>query len=203
MNLCIKWNPSNQSFLQTAQGLPVYPGTDLLNASVLAVAIQFCQAKGKIVTISLGGSSGSIGFSDDIQAKAFAQTIWDLFLGGESNTRPFGSAVLDGWHFLAEILGKWKNWLPFSDVCSVDLDIEGGSQTGYTAFVTALRGFMGKGSKQWVIYQIRENLLYMMSITRYYITAGGQRVLSAKQESLTAMDSSTVSISRLISRPDS
>lgn len=62
---------------------------------------------------------------------------------------------------------------------------------------------MGKGSKQWVIYQIRENLLYMMSITRYYITAGGQRVLSAKQESLTAMGSSTVSISRLISRPDS
>ena len=68
----------------------------MLDCSSLAAGIQVCQSKGKIVTISLGGSSGSIGFSDDTQAKAFAQTIWDLFLGGSSNTRPFGSAVLDG-----------------------------------------------------------------------------------------------------------
>lgn len=106
-----------------------FSGTALLNCSFLAAGIQACQSKGKIVTISLGGSSGSIGFSDDTQAKAFAQTIWDLFLGGSSNTRPFGSAVLDG----------------------IDLDVEGGSETGYTAFISALRGLMASGSKQYYI----------------------------------------------------
>lgn len=120
INLANSCNTVNQS---------VFPGTALLDCSSLAAGIQACQSKGKIVTISLGGSSGSIGFSDDTQAKAFAQTIWDLFLGGSSNTRPFGSAVLDG----------------------IDLDIEGGSQTGYTAFVSTLRGLMAGGSKQYYI----------------------------------------------------
>lgn len=50
-----------------------------------------------------------------------------MFLGGASPgwPRPFGDAVLDG----------------------VDLDIEGGSATGYAAFVTAMRGlYTGAGS---------------------------------------------------------
>ncbi|KAL4063885.1 carbohydrate-binding module family 5 protein [Scleroderma yunnanense] len=108
---------------------PVFPGTAMPDCSFLVAGIQACQKKGKIITISLGGATGAIGFSDDTQAKTFAQTIWDLFLGGSSNTRPFGSAVLDG----------------------IDLDIEGGSQTGYTAFVTTLRGLMANGNKQYYI----------------------------------------------------
>lgn len=55
-----------------------------------------CQSAGKAVTISLGGGSGNIHFQNDSQAAAYAQTIWNLFLGGKSKTRPFGSAVLDG-----------------------------------------------------------------------------------------------------------
>lgn len=45
----------------------------------------------------MGGATGSVGFSSDSQAEAFADTVWDLFLGGSSSTRPFGSAVLDGY----------------------------------------------------------------------------------------------------------
>ncbi|KAI6028833.1 glycoside hydrolase family 18 protein [Pisolithus orientalis] len=106
-----------------------FPGTSMLNCTILAPDIEACQAAGKIVTISLGGEAGSVGFLNDTQAQVFAQTIWDLFLEGSSPNRPFGSAVLDG----------------------VDLDIEGGSQTGYAAFVTALRALMAKGSKQYYI----------------------------------------------------
>jgi chitinase len=40
-----------------------------------------------------------------------------MLLGGKGKNRPFGDAILDG----------------------VDLDIEGGSATGYAAFVTQLR----------------------------------------------------------------
>ncbi|KAI6039115.1 glycoside hydrolase family 18 protein [Pisolithus marmoratus] len=106
-----------------------FPGTSMPNCTFLGPDIETCQAAGKILTISLGGATGSAGFSNDSQAQAFAQTIWDLFLEGSSPDRPFGSAVLDG----------------------VDLDIEGGSQTGYAAFVTALRALMAKGSKQYYI----------------------------------------------------
>lgn len=55
-----------------------------------------CQSKGKIVTMSLGGATGSVGFSSDSQAETFADTVWNTFLGGSSSTRPFGNAVLDG-----------------------------------------------------------------------------------------------------------
>ena len=59
--------------------------------------MQTCQAKGTIVTISLGGATGSVGFTSDSQAEDFADTVWDLFLGGSSDTRPFGDAILDGY----------------------------------------------------------------------------------------------------------
>ncbi|KAI5989798.1 glycoside hydrolase family 18 protein [Pisolithus orientalis] len=75
---------------------PPFSGTSMPNCTFLGPDIEACQAAGKIVTISLGGATGSAGFSNDSQAQAFAQTIWDLFLEGSSPDRPFGSAVLDG-----------------------------------------------------------------------------------------------------------
>ncbi|KAJ8594091.1 glycoside hydrolase [Rhizopogon salebrosus TDB-379] len=108
---------------------PVFSGTNLPNCSFLASSIEACQAAGKIVTISLGGATGSNGFANDTQAAAYAQTIWNLFLGGTSSTRPFGAAILDG----------------------IDMDIEGGSQTGFVSFLTALRSLMNGGNKPYYI----------------------------------------------------
>lgn len=96
------------------------------DCSFLAADIETCQSKGKIVTISLGGATGSATFSSDAQAEAFADTIWNVFLGGSGSVRPFGAAVLDG----------------------VDLDIEGGSSTGYVAFVNQLRSHYSGASKR-------------------------------------------------------
>ena len=73
-----------------------FPGTQMPDCSALASDIQACQANGKLVTISLGGATGAVGFSSDSQAESFADTIWNTFLGGSSSTRPFGNAVLDG-----------------------------------------------------------------------------------------------------------
>ncbi|KAG2119374.1 glycoside hydrolase family 18 protein [Suillus clintonianus] len=106
-----------------------FPGTGLLNCSFLASDIEMCQSAGKAVTISLGGGSGNIHFQNDAQAAAYAKTIWNLFLGGTSKTRPFGSAILDG----------------------IDMDIEGGSQTGYVSFLTALRKLMNRSKKKYYI----------------------------------------------------
>jgi chitinase len=55
-----------------------------------------CQSKGKAIILSLGGAAGAYGFSDDAEAKDFAHTIWNLFLGGSSATRPLDDAILDG-----------------------------------------------------------------------------------------------------------
>ncbi|KAF8235605.1 glycoside hydrolase [Tricholoma matsutake] len=107
----------------------VFPGTNLANCQFLATDIQTCQAAGKIITISLGGASGAASFSSDAQGIAFADTIWNLFLGGSSSTRPFGNAVLDG----------------------VDLDIEGGGSTGFAAFVTQLRTHFNGASKPYYV----------------------------------------------------
>ncbi|KAF5383765.1 hypothetical protein D9615_003771 [Tricholomella constricta] len=107
----------------------VFPGTSLAQCQFLAADIKACQARGKIVTLSLGGATGAATFSSDAQAQTFADTVWNLFLGGSSSTRPFGDAVLDG----------------------VDLDIEGGSSTGYAAFVTRIRSHANGASKKYYV----------------------------------------------------
>lgn len=83
----------------------------------MAKDIKACQAKGKAVTLSLGGATGVGGFTSDQQAQKFADQVYDIFLGGSSDTRPFGDAVLDG----------------------IDLDVEGGTSEGYAAFVDQIR----------------------------------------------------------------
>ncbi|KAG5633744.1 Chitinase 1, partial [Asterophora parasitica] len=105
---------------------PVFPGSSLAQCQFLASSIKACQARGKIVTLSLGGATGGSTFASNAQAETFAQQVWNLFFGGSSNTRPFGDAVLDG----------------------IDLDIEGGSSNGYAAFVNRFRALSNGASKK-------------------------------------------------------
>ncbi|KAJ7205731.1 glycoside hydrolase family 18 protein [Mycena pura] len=121
---------SNATFGQICgTGSGVFPGTNLANCQFLAAEIEACQAMGKTITISLGGGQTSSTLSSDAQGVAFANTIWDLFLGGSSSTRPFGSAVLDG----------------------VDLDIEVGAPPGYAAFVSQIRALSTGASKHYFV----------------------------------------------------
>ncbi|KAG6864633.1 hypothetical protein C0991_008165 [Blastosporella zonata] len=107
----------------------VFPGTMLAMCPDLADDIRACQARGKILTISLGGATGSSSISSNAQGRAFAETVWNLFLGGSSDTRPFGDAVLDG----------------------VDLDIENGNGSGLAAFITQLRELSQGGNKRYYV----------------------------------------------------
>ncbi|KAK9324413.1 glycoside hydrolase superfamily [Lipomyces orientalis] len=125
------------SFLMTfyaADGLPevnfanacsdTFPGTTLLKCDQIAEDIQTCQAEGKKVLLSLGGAAGSYGFSSDSEGSSFATTLWNMFGGGTSDYRPFGSAVVDGF----------------------DLDIENANSIGYAAFVEQMRSLYGGGN---------------------------------------------------------
>ncbi|GJE89922.1 glycoside hydrolase family 18 protein [Phanerochaete sordida] len=117
-NTCNQWDDS------------VFPGTALANCQAAMEAdIKTCQSKGKAITLSLGGATGQIGFSSDSQAQQFATQIWNLFLGGSSSTRPFGTAVLDG----------------------IDLDIESGTPAHYAAFVTQIRTLAAPTGKKYII----------------------------------------------------
>jgi chitinase len=92
----------------------------LLRCPEIEADIASCHAAGKKVLLSMGGASGAYGFTGDAEAEAFAETVWDMFLGGEGEVRPFGDQSLDG----------------------VDLDIEGGGPAGYAAFARRLRAIM-------------------------------------------------------------
>lgn len=104
-----------------------FPGTSLVNCASLAPDITSCQEKGKIVTLSLGGAEGSFGFQNSSQATAFAHTIWNMFLGGSSATRPFGDAVLDG----------------------INLDFENGAPDYVATFLDAIRSLAEGADKQY------------------------------------------------------
>ncbi|KAJ1720621.1 Chitinase 2 [Coemansia erecta] len=107
-----------------------FPDSALLHCPTIAQDIKFCQSKGKAVILSMGGASGAYGFSSDADGANFADTVWNMFFKGSSDQRPFDDAVLDG----------------------IDLDIEGGSPTGYASFIKKLRSHYSKDSdKQYYI----------------------------------------------------
>jgi chitinase len=113
--------PSRPASFHTAHLAPHALLPHAAQCPAVGTAIKACQAKGKKVVLSLGGAAGVYGFASDAEATTFANTLWNMFLGGTKPgfPRPFGDAVLDG----------------------VDLDIEGGGSTGYAALIAALRGF--------------------------------------------------------------
>ncbi|KAJ2745327.1 Chitinase 2 [Coemansia sp. BCRC 34301] len=107
-----------------------FPDSQLLHCPDVAADIKYCQSQGKIVLLSMGGAAGAYGFNSDAQAQGYADTVWNMFLAGNSTQRPFDDAVLDG----------------------VDLDIEGGSTTGYAAYIAQLRArFAAGGGKRFYI----------------------------------------------------
>jgi chitinase len=73
----------------------------MADCSFMASQIKECQDKGKIVTLSLGGAASEVGFSTDSQARTFADNIWEMFLSGSGQKRPFGDAILDGYAALS------------------------------------------------------------------------------------------------------
>lgn len=96
-------------------------------------------------------------------------------MGGSSDTRPFGNAILDGYVL----------WLPVVDVyhsqsylfSSVDLDIEGGSPSHYTAFVNKLREYYAGADKSYVSLVYLEILRVLGLISyhgSYYVFAAPQ-----------------------------
>ena len=101
----------------------------LLRCEEIEADLAACHAAGKKVILSLGGASGAYGFISDAEAESFADTVWDMFLGGDGPLRPFGAGSLDG----------------------VDLDIEGGGPAGYAAFVRRLRETMDAAAGDWLI----------------------------------------------------
>lgn len=85
-------------------GNGAFPGTRLADCAFLADDIKYCQSKGKAVTLSLGGAQATVGFGGVQEATAFADTVWEMFLGGKGAMRPFGDAVLDGCVILSAFL---------------------------------------------------------------------------------------------------
>ncbi|XP_021887803.1 acidic endochitinase-like [Carica papaya] len=83
--------------------------------------IKTCQRLGIKVLLSLGGGVGTYTLSSADDARQVANFLWNTFLGGQSSSRPFGNAVLDG----------------------IDFDIELGTNQHWDVLARALRGFSG------------------------------------------------------------
>ncbi|OIW12542.1 hypothetical protein TanjilG_04706 [Lupinus angustifolius] len=81
--------------------------------------IKGCQGQGIKVLLSLGGGAGSYSLNSADDATNLANYLWNNFLGGSSDSRPFGDAVLDG----------------------IDFDIEAGGAQHYDDLARALDAF--------------------------------------------------------------
>lgn len=92
--------------------------------ATLTTDIQLCQSMGIKVLLSLGGASGSYQLTLTSDAQSVADYIWNNYLSGNSDSRPLGSAVLDG----------------------VDFDMESGSDY-YNDLATALSGYSTSSNK--------------------------------------------------------
>lgn len=121
-----------------------YPGTSILYCPKIGRDIKACQDRGKAIVLSIGGESGSYSLPDEASGRAFADQVWNLFLGGSSETRPFEDAILDG----------------------IDLDLESGQNVGYVAFIETLRSKFSSTSCS--------SCSSSLGKRRYYITAAPQ-----------------------------
>ncbi|KAG7191251.1 Chitinase 1, partial [Scheffersomyces spartinae] len=101
----------------------------LLHCPQIGEDIKYCQSKGKKVMISMGGASGSYGFSSEAEGSEFATTLWNKFGGGSDAERPFDDAVVDGF----------------------DFDIEHGAETGYVALAEGLKSYFATASKKYYL----------------------------------------------------
>ncbi|GLJ32419.1 hypothetical protein SUGI_0652350 [Cryptomeria japonica] len=97
------------------------------SCSGLSSDIKACQSRGVKVLLSLGGGAGSYYLSSDADAQNVASYLWDNYLGGHSDSRPLGDAVLDG----------------------IDLDIEGGTTEHWGSLAKYIKGY-GGGNKVYV-----------------------------------------------------
>ncbi|GJT95344.1 acidic endochitinase SE2-like protein [Tanacetum coccineum] len=91
----------------------------LSTCSSLTSDIQSCQSQGVKVLLSIGGAVGSYSLSSPQDAQQVADYLWNTYLGGQSGTRPLGSAVLDG----------------------IDFDIEQGTDQYWSDLANALKAY--------------------------------------------------------------
>ncbi|KAF3432892.1 hypothetical protein FNV43_RR23994 [Rhamnella rubrinervis] len=117
----------------------------------LSADIKGCQALGIKVLLSLGGATGSYYLTSADDAKQVSDYLWSNFLGGQSGSRPFGDAVLDGidfdieetteyWDELARSLNEHseatKVYLAAAPQCPYpDSHLDGAIQTGLFDYV--------------------------------------------------------------------
>jgi len=91
------WAPNENQRAAGAWGLKDCVGDGF------AQEIKACQARGKKVLISAGGTYANLSIPSDADAEILAERLWNLFLGGTDTdmapTRPYGDAVLDGFDF--------------------------------------------------------------------------------------------------------
>ncbi|XP_006658497.1 acidic endochitinase-like [Oryza brachyantha] len=99
--------------------------------SAVGPDVKYCQSRNVLVLLSIGGGMGKYSLASRADAKAVADHLWNVYLGGSSTSRPFGDAVLDG----------------------VDLDIELGSSAHYDDLARYLKAYSGRkpaGRKVWL-----------------------------------------------------
>ncbi|CAO1939103.1 unnamed protein product [Urochloa humidicola] len=97
--------------------------------SAVGPDVKYCQSKKILVLLAIGGGFGKYSLASKADAKAVADHIWNVYLGGHSKTRPFGDAVLDG----------------------VDFDIEHGGAKHYDDLARYLKDYSKKGKKKvWI-----------------------------------------------------
>ncbi|PON97274.1 Endo-beta-N-acetylglucosaminidase [Trema orientale] len=92
----------------------------------LSSEIISCQEEGIKVTLSIGGGAGNYSLASSEDAREFADFLWNNFLGGDSLSRPFGEAVLDG----------------------IDFDIENGTNQFYDELVQYLSEYNKRGRRK-------------------------------------------------------
>ncbi|KAK3143082.1 hypothetical protein QOZ80_4BG0357990 [Eleusine coracana subsp. coracana] len=90
--------------------------------------VKYCLSKKILVLLAIGGGIGKYSLASKADAKAVADHLWDLYLGGQSKSRPFGSAVLDG----------------------IDFDIELGSIKHYDDLARYLKNYSTGKRKVWI-----------------------------------------------------
>ncbi|KZV97842.1 hypothetical protein EXIGLDRAFT_607558, partial [Exidia glandulosa HHB12029] len=98
-------------------GPAVFPNSQLVNCPDFGADIKACQLRGKAVLLSLDPGRGTDAdwYASEDAARAYAEQIWVSFLGGSSDTRPYGDAIFDGLRVETPRTGDLTGYWAFFD----------------------------------------------------------------------------------------
>ncbi|XP_054782587.1 G-type lectin S-receptor-like serine/threonine-protein kinase CES101 [Prosopis cineraria] len=186
-----------------------------LSCPTIGTSIKYCQQQGIKVMLYVAGEGWNVTLSSADKARSVSDYLWNTFLGGNSSSRPFGDAILDGVNFdIRYSTPYWKDLalylkshssatrrvlLSASPQCRFPDNFRGTALEEHRLFDYVYIQFQGDPACKYSVSHGSDSLLNTWNQWTKSLSDGGSKVLLYLPASENATDSGFIPSDELIS----